>query len=153
MSVPDNESSRARAVHRSTVPVCVQQREESETERRINAVRVGVSTIGVMKAERRMVLVMAAHKCSAANTQGIVRSGSYGDPAAVPFHVWQAVFNGCNTGTAYTYQWRNFPGLASFCMASVDTSTERAQAKLLGFRTGGKGRENAYTQIIEMEKV
>ena len=64
-----------------------------------------------------------------------VRAGSYGDPAAVPFYVWEQLLRGLDSGTAYTHQWRIFPELAQFCMASVDTSEERAQAKLLGFRT------------------
>ena len=62
-----------------------------------------------------------------------VRGGSYGDPAAVPYSIWALM--GKLIKTAYTHQWRQFPELAAFCMASVDTSDERAQAKLLGFRT------------------
>jgi hypothetical protein len=65
----------------------------------------------------------------------IVRGGSYGDPAAVPFHIWQALQHSMQSGTAYTHAWRAFPELASFCMASVDTAEERIQAKMLGFRT------------------
>jgi len=68
-------------------------------------------------------------------TDGKVRGGSYGDPAAVPFHVWLALLDGLESGTAYTHQWRKFPELAAFCMASVDSESERAQARLLGFRT------------------
>jgi len=62
-----------------------------------------------------------------------VRGGSYGDPAAVPYSIWGVM--GELLKTAYTHQWRTFPELAAFCMASVDDETERAQAKLLGFRT------------------
>jgi len=65
----------------------------------------------------------------------MVRGGSYGDPAAVPFHVWDTLQHGLDSGTAYTHQWRRFPELAAFCMASVDSAAERAQARLLGFRT------------------
>src|SRR5579859_3633412 len=64
-----------------------------------------------------------------------IRGGSYGDPAAVPFWAWYALLDGFESGTAYTHQWRHFPELATFCMASVDTSEERAAARLLGFRT------------------
>jgi len=66
---------------------------------------------------------------------GLVRGGSYGDPAAVPFAVWEALHLNIESGTAYTHQWRRFPALASFCMASVDSALERMEAKLLGFRT------------------
>jgi hypothetical protein len=39
------------------------------------------------------------------------------------------------TTPGYTHQWAQFPELAAFCMASVDTLEEAAAAKLLGFRT------------------
>jgi len=67
--------------------------------------------------------------------RGRVRGGSYGDPAAVPFHVWQALLHDQPSGTAYTHQWRRFPELAAFCMASVDNEQEKMEANLLGFRT------------------
>ena len=68
------------------------------------------------------------------------RGGSYGDPAAVPYWVWHTLLDLGNVdsddaGNAYTHQWRDYPELASFCMASVDTEQEYAEAKLLGFRT------------------
>lgn len=68
------------------------------------------------------------------------RGGSYGDPAAVPFWVWYALLDLGNAasddaGNAYTHQWRHYPELASFCMASVDTEAEYHEAKVLGFRT------------------
>ncbi len=66
---------------------------------------------------------------------GKIRGGSYGDPAAVPYFIWRDLLANTESGAAYTHQWRNFPELSSFCMASVDNSTERAEAKLLGFRT------------------
>jgi hypothetical protein len=80
----------------------------------------------------------------------LVRGGSYGDPAAVPFWVWEAMLDGAPTGTAYTHQWRLFPELAAFCMASVDTSAERAEAKLLGFRTFRVRDENEPIEAYEV---
>lgn len=64
-----------------------------------------------------------------------VRLGSYGDPAAVPFHVWQAALAGASYWTGYTHQWARFPEFAAYCMASADSLADRAAAKLLGFRT------------------
>lgn len=65
-----------------------------------------------------------------------VRIGSYGDPAAVPVSVWLALLDGCDrVQTGYTHQWRRAPELAPFCMASVDSLDEAAQARALGFRT------------------
>jgi hypothetical protein len=63
-----------------------------------------------------------------------VRIGSYGDPAAVPFHVWARVLADTETHTGYTHQWRDFPELAGIVMASADTKAERFAAKMLGFR-------------------
>lgn len=64
-----------------------------------------------------------------------VRLGSYGDPAAVPFHVWAAALGASIGNTGYTHQWRRAPELAQWCMASVDNLGEMLEAKLLGFRT------------------
>jgi hypothetical protein len=65
----------------------------------------------------------------------LVRLGAYGDPAAVPLHVWQTVLAHVKDATGYTHQWREHPELAAYCMASCDTSQEREEAKRLGFRT------------------
>lgn len=59
-----------------------------------------------------------------------VRAGSYGDPAAVPLHVWELL--GVRTG--YTHQWRSFPGLRGLIMASVDSVDEAAEAVAAGWR-------------------
>lgn len=64
-----------------------------------------------------------------------IRLGAYGDPAAVPFAVWQGLLTHAQAWTGYTHQWARFPELAAYCMASVDTPGERAQARFLGFRT------------------
>jgi hypothetical protein len=37
----------------------------------------------------------------------LVRLGSYGDPAAVPVWVWQAVMKQADGGTGYTHQWKD----------------------------------------------
>jgi hypothetical protein len=64
-----------------------------------------------------------------------VRIGSYGDPAAVPFVVWQAILAYSGMVTGYTHQWRRFPEFAAYCMASCDSPSDRAAARILGFRT------------------
>jgi len=64
-----------------------------------------------------------------------VRLGAYGDPAAVPFEIWEIVLGKVRELTGYTSQWRRFPELSAFCMASVRTPEEREAAKALGFRT------------------
>lgn len=63
-----------------------------------------------------------------------VRIGSYGDPAAVPVWVWEALAKDSTGWTGYTHQWRNSPALARFCMASVHTYGEALESRAKGFR-------------------
>lgn len=63
-----------------------------------------------------------------------VRLGTYGDPAAVPFAAWSSLLTNAGRITGYTHQWRRFPELAAYCMASADSADDRAAARMLGFR-------------------
>lgn len=65
----------------------------------------------------------------------MVRLGSYGDPAAVPFAVWQQLMARVSAKTGYTHQWRKFPAMAAYAMASCDTAADHAEAKAQGWRT------------------
>lgn len=65
----------------------------------------------------------------------LVRLGSYGDPAAVPFAVWDELLAHVKAKTGYTHQWRAFPQFAKYTMASCDTPQDYVDAKALGFRT------------------
>lgn len=65
----------------------------------------------------------------------LVRFGSYGDPAAVPFEVWEPIAEVAEGFTGYTHQWRTaHPNFAKICMASVDSIVEAAQAMAQGYR-------------------
>lgn len=64
-----------------------------------------------------------------------MRIGAYGDPAAVPLSVWQTIVPMASSSTGYTHMWRTFPELSKYCMASIESPAERAQAVALGFRT------------------
>ncbi|NPU64586.1 hypothetical protein HL667_06215 [Bradyrhizobium sp. 83012] len=64
-----------------------------------------------------------------------VRLGSYGDPAAVPAEVWKALLANVSAKAGYTHQWRRFPALADYCMASCDSEADHAAAKAQGWRT------------------
>ena len=67
----------------------------------------------------------------------MVRLGTYGDPAAVPTHVWQSLTAAAAGHTGYTHQWANphtDPALATLCMASVDSDDDAARAIMLGWR-------------------
>jgi hypothetical protein len=64
-----------------------------------------------------------------------VRLGTYGDPAAVPARIWEALISLSNGHTGYTHQWRTHPELKSLCMASVDTVNDMHEARAQGWRT------------------
>lgn len=66
-----------------------------------------------------------------------LRLGAYGDPAAVPVHVWRTLLRRLRTPywTGYTHQWARFPALRDLCMASVDSAMEADRAHDLGWRT------------------
>ena len=67
----------------------------------------------------------------------VVRLGSYGDPAAVPAHVWRDLTRSAAGAIGYTHQWRapHAQELCDLCMASVDSPAEMAEARLMGWRT------------------
>lgn len=59
--------------------------------------------------------------------ESAIRFGSYGDPAAVPFFVWQWLEFHSESNTGYTHQWRssNFDvRILELCMASVETQAD-----------------------------
>jgi len=71
-----------------------------------------------------------------------VRIGSYGDPAAVPYEVWENICSVVSGYTGYSHQWNNKKTdqrLKNICMASVDSivgyNKEYEKAKTMGWRT------------------
>jgi hypothetical protein len=65
-----------------------------------------------------------------------VRMGAYGDPAAVPFLVWQCILLHTDKVTGYTHQWRNCdPRFSNWVMASADSEADKVAANALGYRT------------------
>lgn len=65
-----------------------------------------------------------------------VRIAAYGDPAAVPFAVWENTLRFAAGWTAYTHQWRTCDRrLQAIAMASVDSAQERQEAQRAGWRT------------------
>lgn len=70
-----------------------------------------------------------------------LRLGAYGDPAVVPFIVWQRLLAisaaaGHRSWTGYTHQWHTCdPRFKTICMASVDTQAETDAATRAGWRT------------------
>jgi hypothetical protein len=67
----------------------------------------------------------------------VVRLGAYGDPAAVPFDVWDTLLSCASGWSGYTHQWRRAHAqpLKDFCMASCETKGQRRAAQEKGWRT------------------
>ncbi len=67
----------------------------------------------------------------------VVRIGSYGDPAAIPAHIWRALLSQASGHTGYTHQWRHAraQGLRDIVMASADSAQDRDVARAMGWRT------------------
>jgi len=64
-----------------------------------------------------------------------IRFGAYGDPAALPIWLINAITQNCKDFTGYTHSWKRFPGLSKYFMASVESIALKEKAKKLGFRT------------------
>lgn len=92
---------------------------------------------GVYGAYSRKVYAKADLKDVAKAVGGrMVRLGTYGDPAAVPLSVIEALTKSALGHTGYTHQWRKAGrDYAKYCMASADTEADMHEAHNLGFRT------------------
>jgi hypothetical protein len=65
-----------------------------------------------------------------------VRFGAYGDPAAVPFYIWDDIGIQARLVTGYTHQWRTCDPLHKhYCMASVEDEEGALEARARGWRT------------------
>jgi hypothetical protein len=66
----------------------------------------------------------------------VLRIGTYGDPAASPIRVWQGLTVYVAGWTGYSHQWRTLGReWQLLVMASADSASDRADAKLAGWRT------------------
>lgn len=64
-----------------------------------------------------------------------VRLGAYGDPAAVPFGVWERLLEHVASWTGYTHAWRTCdPRFRELLMASVESHPAAIEAELAGWR-------------------
>lgn len=100
-------------------------------------VNVGYAPNQITKKLNRNGYEFSLEKASAKCSGRTVRLGSYGDPAAVPLYVWEKLLENSSSHVGYTHQWKNqaTKDHMKFCMASVDSSEERNEAKALGYRT------------------
>lgn len=66
----------------------------------------------------------------------VLRLGTYGDPAAAPIRVWNSLVIYVAGWTGYTHQWRILSAdWQLLVMASVDSESDRIDAKSAGWRT------------------
>ena len=66
----------------------------------------------------------------------IIRIGSYGEPTAIPFEVWDDIIKLTNGHTSYSHRWKKCDSrFKDICMASVDTLAELNAAQARGWRT------------------
>lgn len=100
-------------------------------------VNVGQGPLGVWRAWKRGIYGVAGLNVCLEDIgrDRIVRLGTYGDPAAVPWTVWHALVRFARGHTGYTHQWRRAPGLRHLCMASADSVADAEEAQRAGWRT------------------
>lgn len=88
---------------------------------------------GVNWDEQRTMIALQTE----AHAHGI-RLGAYGDPAAVPFHVWEDFLAAIQPRvvTGYTHQWREAHAsqLRTLVMASCDSAEDARDAHAAGWR-------------------
>lgn len=97
-------------------------------------VNIGTSVRNTWLAYKRGSYARVAD-ISVLGTDRGIRLGTYGDPAAVPVGIWEALTTKAAWCIGYTHQWRWRRALRGYCMASVDTPEEKAEAALAGWRT------------------
>lgn len=80
--------------------------------------------------------VLSVAEASARLADQQLRATAYGDPAFVPFEVWDELLAEVSGWAGYTHQWRTCdPQFRSMLMASVETVDELAEAQAAGWRT------------------
>jgi len=128
---------------------------EGKNKKRRCYVNLGQGPLGVFKAFSRGRYAYLGDDINAVKTIGnkrLVRLGTYGDPAAVPLYIWDALLSLSTGHTGYTHQWRTRPELKTICMASADNEQDRVDAKSSGWRTFRVAMPN-HTARIKGEAV
>lgn len=67
----------------------------------------------------------------------IFRLGTYGDPAAAPYRIWEHATAKVKARTGYTHQWKRkaFDAFKAICMASVDSERDLSLSRAMGWRS------------------
>jgi len=103
-------------------------------------VNLGQGPRSVMDSVQRGIYPMGLENAAQESSGRMVRLGTYGDPAAVPVAIWEALLESAAGHTGYTHQWREFRGMQgvrfmALLMASADNPADRLEAKSRGYRT------------------
>ena len=78
----------------------------------------------------------SAHEAAELLAGKMVRLGTYGDPAAAPFPLWDIITSKAKGWTGYTHQWKSIPKRWSrLVMASADSVEEMKAAHAKDYRT------------------
>ena len=108
-----------------------------ETGKRPCYVLVHYAPLNVFNSYHRgiypdITLADLAHKCAGR----MVRFGAYGDPAAAPHYIWEAMAQSAKGWTGYSHQWRKLdPAWQRLVMASADSLADMEAAHASGWRT------------------
>lgn len=122
-------------------------------------VNLGQAPLSVWRAYKRGVYVDATARQAGALAQiagRALRAGTYGDPAAVPFEVWQYALDEIKprVKTGYTHQARHpkfDQRILGLCMASADTPKQAEKLQAMGARTFRVKTEGAEFLAGEIE--
>lgn len=78
-----------------------------------------------------------------------VRLGTYGDPAAVPLEVWEALTYHAAYHTGYTHQWAELnQSWSRLVMASADSLSDASEAQRRGWRTFRVGAGTVFGKEV-----
>jgi hypothetical protein len=100
-------------------------------------VNLGQGPRAVADGVVRGIYPMGLPEAALASAGRMVRLGTYGDPAAAPAHVWDALVSFAAGHTGYTHQWESGASehVMHLVMASADSAAHRTAAKAKGYRT------------------
>ena len=89
------------------------------------------------ETKRRTCYVCLLYTSPSPRDGRMLRIGSYGDPAVIPFRVWKYLLQFPKSHTGYTHQWNNKIDnrFKDIVMASCDSKADAIYASLLGYRT------------------
>jgi hypothetical protein len=116
------------------------------TRKRSCYVMVHQGPTAVWKAyHRNKPTLLNVRELQAMGTDQIIRLGAYGDPGAVPVHVWDNLLYSASGHTGYSHLWKSCDQAhRKWSMASVESHDEMIEAQAKGWRT--------YRVIQELEQ-